>query len=151
MSIDEITDNYVTSSERCTSEIGPGAEAAKLLRSWRDLVRGIPHLITVEERKRAAWGLVAWYERVLEGDDFDLDPPIEGLDTLIDQLALVSLPHDAHAELGRARWAIRVGEELVRWRRCLGTSGPGSSPVGPATDRLELAVEEARRHIERDP
>jgi hypothetical protein len=143
MSIDDIADQ-----EQRIDEIDLDAEAARLLRAWHDLVIGVPHLITTEERRRSTWGLVAWYERVFERDDFDLDPPIEGLDTLIDELALVSVPQTAHADLARARWAIRVAEELVRWRHCLRTAGPGSSRTGPASDRLELAIGEARGHID---
>jgi len=129
------------------AEIDFGALAARALRSWADLVRATPHLVGDDARTRALWGLVAWYERVFECDDYSVNPPIEGLDVLIDELARASVPYEVHAELARARWAVRVAEELVRWRHCLRADGPGSVPTGPATDRLELA-QEARRQIE---
>lgn len=142
MSIDDITNR-----QPHTYEIDVGADAVELLRSWHGLVHRLPHLIDIEERRRTTWGLVAWYERVFDDDDYAVDPPIEGLDVLIDELALASVPHDVHAELAQARWAIRVAEELVKWRDCLRRAGLGTSPTGPATDRLELAIEEARRHM----
>jgi hypothetical protein len=61
----------------------------------------------------------------------------------VDELALAARPFDCHRTLALAHSAIRVGEELVRWRQCLRTSGPGTSPLGSATNRLELALEEA--------
>jgi hypothetical protein len=85
---------------------------------------------------------------VFEHEDYALDPPIEGLDTLIDELPSVSVPYNVHVELARGRWAIRVAEELVKWRQCLRTAGTGSLPTGPETTRLEFSIEAARRQIE---
>lgn len=146
-----MSNDGVISAQQCTTEIDFGADAAALLRAWHDLVLRLPHLVGDETRRRAFWDLLAWYERVFERDDFDFDPPTMGLDTLIDELASATAPQEIHAEMAWARWAIRVAEELVRWRHCLRTAGVGSPPTGPATDRLELAMEEARRHVEHDP
>jgi hypothetical protein len=82
-----------------------------------------------------------------EDEAYSADPPIEGLDALIDELAEAAVPIDMHAELARARWAVRVAEELVRWRRSLVESGDGSRETADATNRLELAIEGARRQV----
>jgi hypothetical protein len=131
-----------------TDEIDVGADATSLLRKWHELVSGVPDLVSTEGRRSATSVLVVWYQRVFERADYAADPPIEGLDALIDELASASIPQKTHAELARARWAIRVAEELVKWRDCLRREGAASSPTGPATDRLELAMEEACRHID---
>lgn len=127
---------------------GPDLEGAASveLRAWHHVVRALPHLVGVEDRRTPMRGLVAWYGRVVECDDFATDPPMEGLDALVDELALVTVPFDVHAELARARWAIRVAEELVRWRRL--ADGDSESTKCTA-DRLQRAIEEARTHMRR--
>ena len=71
-------------------------------------------------------------------------PPSRVSFALVEELALAAQPIDSLRALADARWAIRVGEELVSWRQCC-SFGQGSSPLGSATNRLELALEEARR------
>ena len=126
------------------------AEAVSSLRAWYDVVRALPTLIN-EARGQSIRALVAWYERVFEEEGFAFDPPLEGLDALIDELAVPTVPCDVHAELARARWAIRIGEELVKWRVCHRYTGTDSAPAAVATDRLDLAIQEARRQIEGQP
>ena len=130
-------------------EIDPEAEAVSNLRAWHHVVRALPHLISADGRDGPIRELAAWYERVVEDEKCADDPPIEGLDVLIDELALVSVPFDVHAELARARWAIRVAEELVQWRRCLRTDGQESLALAEATTRLELVIEGAASQLTR--
>ena len=129
------------------SEIDVDDEAVTFLRDWFPLVRVLPQVLITDERNRAVCVLVAWYERVYEQEEYSGQPPLEGLDALVDELTHVIVPPDVHAELARARWAIGVAEELVRWRSCFRRSGEGSPPTGPATDRLELAIEGGRRQL----
>lgn len=118
-----------------------------MLRDWSAQVSELPQLLNTDERKRAAGALVRWYERASEDEEYSADPPIEGLDALIDELAEAAVPIDAHIELAQAQWAVRVAEELVRWRSSLVESGDGTREMADATNRLELAVEVARRQI----
>lgn len=129
------------------AEIDLDAEAATALRSWQFLVRALPHLVDGKERRRALLALMYWYGRVCRDDEFADSPPIEGLDALIDELASVSVPYNVHAELARARWAVRLAEELVSWRQVLDDSGSGSEPLARATEQLEAILSEAHRHI----
>jgi hypothetical protein len=142
-----MTSDNLIDTDRLPPEIDFAADAANLLRSWQQLVRALLELIGTDDRKCALWGIVSWYERVFECESYAAEPPIEGLDILIDELVHVNVSFEMHAELARARWAIRVAEELVKWRSCLRTSGAGPPSTGPATDRLELAIEGARRQI----
>ena len=122
-------------------------EATILLRGWFPLVRILPSLILQEDRRDGTRGLVVWYRRVFEDAGYASGPPIEGLDALIDELAPFVVASDVHVGLARARWAIRVAEELVRWRSC--SDGNGNDPVraSRARDRLELAITGARRQL----
>ncbi len=72
-----------------------------------------------EASKRAALDLVDWYDHVISDSTFAQGPPEEGLDVLVDTLASASLPYDAMVRLSRARWAVRVAEELVVARSSL--------------------------------
>jgi hypothetical protein len=132
-----------------SDEIDPETEAVSNLRTWHPIVRALPHLISGENRDGPIRELVAWNERVIGDENCGDDPPIEGLDVLVDELALVTVPLDVHAELARARWAVRVAEELVQWRRCLRTEGQGTAALAQATGRLERVVEEARQQTKR--
>ena len=142
MSIEEVN------KEPRPYEVDPEVEATSKLRAWQHLVCALPHLISTDANSETVRELVAWYERVVENDDEAVDPPIEGLDALVDELTLVSVPHNVHVELARARWAIRVAEELVQWRRCLHTEGAGSFALAQAAGRLEGATEAGRTNIE---
>lgn len=144
MSSDRLTTHY--DSQHGTG-IDVDEEASLLLGHWLPMVGAMPQLIGGRHHEEAIRELVAWYERVFQGTDYCTDPPIEGLDALVDELVHVSVPSNDHAELARGRWAVRVAEELVSWRRCLRDEGTESVPTGPATDRLEVAIEGARRHI----
>jgi hypothetical protein len=130
-----------------TTEIDIDKDASVLLGRWLPIVRAMPKLMGATQHKAAVRALIAWYEHVHSADDYCADPPIEGLDALVDELVDISVPPNDHAELANGRWAVRVAEELVLWRRCLRDDGPESVPIGPATDRLELAISGARRHI----
>ncbi len=129
------------------SEIDFAGEAARLLRDWSALVRRLPQLISTDDRKQAVGTLVSWYADVSEDEANSADPPLEGLDALIDELAEAAVPVEIHAELAQARWAVRVAEELVRWRSSLYESGEGTRETADATNRLELAIEGARRQL----
>ena len=143
MTIEEL-DNHAS-----PNEIDPEAEALAHLLVWEHVVFALPHLITKQDSEGPIRELVGWYDRVVKNGTFVDEPPIEGLDILIDELALVSMPFDVHAELARARWAIRVAEELVQWRTCLSTAGQGSPGLADATNRLERVVEDARNQMKR--
>ncbi len=133
------------------AEIDIDAKATAALRSWRFLVRALPHLVGGKERRMALLALTYWYGRICRDEDCCESPPIEGLDALIDELALVSVPYNVHAELARARWAVRVAEELVSWRQVLDTSGSGSKPLARATEQLEAILGKAHQHIAAHP
>jgi hypothetical protein len=135
------------SKQQHTTEIDIDKEATVLLGRGLPIVRAMPRLIGAKQHEVAVRALIAWYEHVSSDDDYCADPPIEGLDALVDELVHVSVPPNDHAELANGRLAVRVAEELVLWRRCLRDDGPESVPTGPATDRLELAIAGARRHI----
>jgi len=128
-------------------EIDVADMATRLLRDWCKYVRRLPQLMSTVERKRAVRDLVVWYEQVYEQKEFAIDAPIQGLDALVDELSHVAVPLDVHAALARGRWAIRVAEELVKWWSCLHIYGECTPPTGRATDRLELAIEGARRQL----
>ena len=130
-------------------EIDPEAEAVSNLRTWYHVILALPHLASAEGRDEPMRELVAWYVRAVEDANCADGPPIDALDVLIDELASVNVPFDVHSELARARWAIRVAEELVQWRGCLRTDGPGSAPLAEATTRLEQTIEEAASQIVR--
>lgn len=127
------------------------ADTVSSLRSWASIVSRLPDLIVSEGRRPSVRDLVTWYERVFGEEDYRVDPPIDGLDALTDELAVPSVPYDVHVELARARWAIRVAEQLVRWRICVSHAGQRPSATAVANDRLERAAQEARRQIEGQP
>jgi hypothetical protein len=142
-----MTSSELIHNNQPQSEIDFAAEAASLLRDWSALVRRLPQLLGTIDRKRAVGALVSWYADVSEDDAYSADPPIEGLDVLIDELAEAAVPIEIHAELAQARWAVRVAEELVRWRSSLVESGEGTRETADATSRLELAIEGTRRQV----
>jgi hypothetical protein len=142
-----MTCNELINDSQPQSEIDFVGEAARLLRDWSALVRRLPQLLSVDDRKRAVAALVRWYADVCEDDAYSVHPPIEGLDALVDELAEAAVPVQIHAELAQARWAVRVAEELVRWRSSLYESGEGTRETADATNRLELAIEGARRQV----
>ena len=129
-------------------EVDPEVEATSKLRARQHLVCALPHLISTGANEETVRKLVAWYERVVENGYEAVDPPIEGLDALVDELAMASVPHSVLVELARTRWAVRVAEVLVQWRQCLHMDGPGSTALAQATGRLEDIVEAGRTHIE---
>jgi hypothetical protein len=134
-------------AESHSAEIDIDEGTSALLGRWLPVVRALPQLIGAEEHMAAVRELVAWYERVFAARDYCADPPIQGLDALVDELAIVAVPPRDHAELAKGRWAIRVAEELVVWRRCLRDDGAKPVAYATATDRLERAIGAARRHI----
>lgn len=142
-----MTNSDLIDDDISPSEIDFAREASRLLRAWIPLVRKLPELVNKDDRKRVVPALVLWYTHAAEEEEYSADTPVEGLDALIDELAEAVVPIDAHAELAQARWAIRVAEELVRWRRCLRRSGEGSREMADVTDRLELAIDGARRQM----
>ena len=143
--------DYVTKEHRPAPEIDIAADAADALRVWLRQVREALVILDTPKYSDAIRGLVAWYERVFFDAEFVESPPVEGLDAVVDELALAAQPIGLLRGIADARWAIRVGEELVNWRQCLLSFGPGSSPLGSATNRLELALEEARRQLDAPP
>jgi hypothetical protein len=146
MSVTTMSTEDRTSTNRISDRPDLEAAASIELRAWHHVVRALPHLVSAEERKTPVRGLVAWYERVVECDDYSAEPPIEGLDALIDELAWVVVPLNVHAELARARWAVRVAEEVVQWRRL--QADAGTSTRRCAADRLQRAIEEARNQMQ---
>jgi hypothetical protein len=141
----------VINGHRPAPEIDVAEDAADALRGWHRQVREVLVVLDAPKRSEAIRGLAAWYERVCLDGDYTEAPPREGLDIVVDELALAAQPYDILRALARAHWAIRVAEELSNWRQCLRSSGPGSSPLGLATNRLELALDEARRQLDCQP
>jgi hypothetical protein len=140
--------DYVTKEHRPAPEIDIAADAADALRVWLRQVREALVILDTPKYSNAIRGVVAWYERVFFDAEFVEPPPIEGLDAVVDELALATQPIASLRALADARRALRVGEELVSWRQCFRSFGQGSSPLGAATNRLELALEEARRQLD---
>jgi hypothetical protein len=142
-----MTSRELVNDSQVQPEIDFAGEAAQLLRDWNALVQSLPQLISRDGRKRAIGSLVRWYERASQDDAYSADPPIEGLDALIDELAEAAVPVEIHAGLAQARWAVWVAEELVRLRRSFVGSGDGTRETADAASRLELAIEGARRQV----
>ncbi len=143
--------NDFNCTDEGVAEIDIDAEVTAALRSWQFLVRALPHLIDGKERRLALVALLHWYGRICRDEQCAANPPIEGLDALIDELASVSVPYNVHAELARARWAVRVAEELVSWRQVLDASGSGSKPLARATEQLWIILGEAHQHVAAHP
>ena len=133
---------------RHPDEIDVEADALAALHAWTALVRRLPSLLCDHRHAGTLEALVAWYEHALGGGEhLDVLPPVEALDALVDALATPTVPEGVGFELSKVRRVVWVAEELVRWRRVLRSAGPGSVPLATASDRLELAIEQARRHI----
>jgi hypothetical protein len=136
---------YLNDGSRISGEIDVDRNASMLICAWRPFVGRLPLLIVGDGRKDAVMALVDWYEHVYQEEGFAAAPPLEGLDALVDHLASTPVDQGVWVELAKARWAVRVAEELASWRRVMSSSGPG--PVS-ATDRLEEAMHEAGRQIQ---
>jgi hypothetical protein len=125
------------------ADVEVAREAARALQEWRQLVVALPGRVQLRERAGALEELVAWYERV-RADPACADPaPVSGLDALSDELTSAH----SYEELGLlapARWAIRVCEELARWRLCR-TDGSSPPTIRVAGSRLDLALMRARQ------
>jgi len=143
--------DYVKPGDRREHEIDVAADANEALRTWHRRVREALVILDTPQYSDAIRGLVAWYERVFFDAEFVEAAPIEGLDAVVDELARAAQPFDSLRALADARWAIRVGEELVSMRQCLRSFGSGSSLLGSVTNRLELALEQARRQLDGPP
>lgn len=110
--------DYVTKKHRPAPELDIAADAAHALRVWLRQVREALVILDTPKYSDAIRGLVSWYERVFFDAEFVEPPPIAGLDAVVDELALAAQPIASLRALADARWAIRVGEELVSWRQC---------------------------------
>jgi len=143
--------DFVINGNGPAPEIDIAEDAADALRAWQRQVRDALIVLDTAKYSEAIRGLCAWYERVFFDGEYAEAPPRAGLDAIVDELALAAQPYDILRALARAHWAIRVAEELSNWRQCLRSSGPESSPLGLATNRLELALDEARRQLDCQP
>ncbi len=143
--------DHVTNACRPAQEIDIAADTADALRGWHRQVREALALLDTPKHSEAVRGLVAWYERVFFVAAYAENPPVAGLDVVVDELSLARQPFDLLRALAQARWAIRVGEELVHWRQCLRSFGPDSLLLGPAKNRLEHALDKARRQLDSPP
>lgn len=106
------------------------AEVTQNLRTWRPRVRAMVTRAQ-PERRPALDELTDWFELVSGDDEFDEPAPLAGVDALVDELSHC-LEDDHFDELSKARWAVRVAEDLVRVR------ASASRQVPPATLRIEL-------------
>jgi hypothetical protein len=125
------------------ADVEVAREAARALEEWRQLVVALPGRTQAVERAEALEELVAWYDRIRADPTCADAPPVSGLDALSDEL---TSPH-SYEELGLlapARWAIRVCEELARWR-LYRTDGSAPATVRVAGSRLDLALMRARQ------
>jgi hypothetical protein len=147
MSSDQLTNQR---NGRHDAEIDIDEEASTLLGRWFPLVGALPKLIGAKQHKAAVRELIAWYEHVLADDGYCADPPIQGLDALVDELVHVSVSPGEYAELAKGRSAIRVAEELASWRRCFRDHEASSVPIECAADRLAQAIIGARSHFADD-
>ncbi len=122
------------------------AEAATTaLRRWEPLVQEVPRLARSSDRAGSLRHLASWYARTVADGSFVEDPPLDGLDALIDELMGVP-PNGSFTTLAAARWAVLVCEELVRLRAALSVATPRDLAV-VAVARLELALTAARRQL----
>ncbi len=129
--------------DQASSESALARSALESLQSWKATVRNIPRWAHQTRRLTALIGIVRWYEQVCDQPDYAEGPSLDGLDALTDELT-EARSHDGSGRLARARWAVRVAEELVNWRASRSVPGPpAASRI--ADSRLELAVTGARR------
>lgn len=133
----------------CQAEAGNAvvAEAVESLRQWGPQVRDALARLSVPDRRVAVRGLAAWYTRVSHDDSYAGAPPLEGMDTVVDALAGATLADVPFRRLARARWAIRVGEAVVVWRRCREGGGDGIVAMDAVQDDLHVVLAEASRQF----
>jgi len=139
-----------TETVRRSDPVGPrdGLESFALasIQRWRRIVIPLPLTAQSEDQETKLRGLVAWYERVCGDDRYSSAAPVEGIEALL-AIALGSTLHDLFVSM--AREAIRVAEELVRYRQLMRDSGradPRSREIARA--RLELSISTARERFE---
>lgn len=123
--------------------------AAAALREWSCHVAVVPLFAAREEQAERLRDLVAWYQRVARRPTCTELPALEALGVL-DELADAA-PTVVSVRVGLARWAVRVGEELVRLRAWSGTAA-SAAMSRLASSRLEQTLRAARRELdEREP
>jgi hypothetical protein len=124
-------------------------DASVTMQNWLPLVRAMPRWAHDDGTSAALVGLARWYERLCADLEYAAPPPLDGLDTLVEELITIPACQTLR-QLGLARWAIRVGEELVQWRACLAAKS-APAKVSMARNRLDLALRSARRHFNAEP
>jgi len=139
-----------TETEKCSQPPGrrDGLESLALasIQRWRPVVRSLPLTAQSEVQQRKFRGLVAWYERVCADDVYSSAAPGEGMEALL-TMSLGSSPHDLFVSI--ARDALRVAEELVRYRQLITDSehaDPRSRDIARA--RLELSISTACERLD---
>jgi anti-sigma B factor antagonist len=135
--------------ERLTAEAELARQATLAMQAWLPFVQGIPLWARTPRHIDALDGLVAWYERVCTDVRCSSPSPVEGLDAFVDEFTDGSA-YETFMRFGLARWAIRVSEELVRWRASLSDNvAPSKGRV--LSSRLELALKTAIRQFGTTP
>ena len=124
-------------------------EGAEALEAWRAEVLEIPRWAQGAGRSIALEELVRWYERICTELACADQAPLDGLDALTDELTEAS-SQNATERLARARWAVRVAEELAHWRACR-IDGGAPARARVASSRLELALKGTRPQFGDEP
>jgi hypothetical protein len=119
-------------------------EAMALLGAWRRYLIAASHWAGDTSRAQGLATLDHWYEQVYADPTWAGTAPVEGIDALADELAGAA-SDGARDDLAHARWAVRVAEELVHWRRVT-AADRSLAPGRIAVSRLELALRGARRY-----
>lgn len=125
------------------------AEAGSAVGRWSPIVGMVPSLASRASRSEPLRHLVIWYEQVAADPETAGAPPVEGIDALVDELTS-AISSETFDRLGRARWAVRVAENLVGLRTAqLPAASPAMARVASA--RLELVLTAARRQLDASP
>ena len=112
----------------------------------RRVVSPLPVSAQSEDQQRKFRELVAWYERVCVDDRYSNPPPVDGVEALF-AMPLGNSLHDRFVSI--VRDAIRVAEELVRYRQLVGNfvrADPRSCEIARA--RLELSILSTRARLD---
>ena len=139
-----------TETVRRSHPVGPrdGLESLALasIQRWRRIVIPLPLTAQSEDQETKFRGLVAWYERACVDDRYSSAAPVEGIEALV-AIPLGRTLHDLFVSM--AREAIRVAEELVRYRQLKSSpkrADPRSREIARA--RLELSIATARERFD---
>lgn len=131
-----VTDPDVAGRARATSSLALSSAAAVIQR-WRTWVRALAIMEGQSEKSTELRGLAAWYERLCADERYSNPPPSDAIEAL-------HWLERRGSGIGRERLAgihgaVRVGEELTRYRRTAQDQRDELAHT-VAVSRLELAL-----------